>query len=240
MGDVVDLSQYLAVDDTEQELQMYSDKTCIPCKASESFSLVSDSDIENGNDDIYPLCSYLYDTSAKCQIHFSDPESSYQSEQQADNEEAVCNMIESLVENNYDEFGEVIVQEDFDYHNWAHGDEYVKLVRKASAFQIVVLTGSILLCVGLFGYSCYLHKKLRYRRPWIPPKQVGGRQWGAGLMKFDNSDALSEAGRVSRLNSGIIALRSMTSVDGEASQTGGQIDEHTSVVTPHSKPYMYL
>jgi len=87
IGDVVDLSQYLSVDDTEESLQIYADKTCIPCKSSESFSLITDNEINNNNNDddtyttdhgVYPLCTYLYDASAKCQIHFSDPQSSYQ------------------------------------------------------------------------------------------------------------------------------------------------------------------
>jgi len=160
---------------------------------------------------------------------------SLQSEQQQENEEAICALIHSLVENTYDEFGELVIQEDFDIHYWKSGTEYIKLVQKASAGQIVMLTFSILLCLGLLGYSCFLHKKLVYRRPWMPPNHVGS-YYGGGMLEMPH--AVSEAGRLSRLNSGIVAMRS-ASVE-EASQTGGQVEEDTLSPARKTKPYMYL
>jgi hypothetical protein len=130
-----------------------------------------------------------------------------------DNEEAVCNMITSLVTNTYDEYGDPIVLEDFDYHHWSSGSEYVKLARKASPLQSILLTGSILLTFALAGYVVHLHKKLFYRTPWVPPVQISGYKAA--------SDMRSQAGRLSRGGSGIVANRTGMSV-GESSQTGGQ------------------
>jgi len=128
-------------------------------------------------------------------------------------------MIGALVLNEYDEYGEIIIQDDFDAHNWYRGGEYVKLVRKASGFQIFMLTVSITSCLGLFGYSMYLFKKLMYRKAWNPPINAF-TAWGGGIDR-----ARSEAGRLSRMHSGVISIRreqsGLTSVEGGASQTGG-------------------
>jgi len=149
-------------------------------------------------------------------------------------------MITSLVENTYDEFGEVVIQEDFDYHNWKSGTEYVKLVRKASPFQIVMLTFSILLCVALLGYSVYLKKKLFSRTPWVPPSRVGFPYVHGYGGRGGDDDAIWEAGRISRTNSGIVAMRTAGSVDGGASQTGGQVDDDNLMTPSNRQPYMYL
>lgn len=150
----------------------------------------------------------------------------------------MCNFIDSLVEKNYDEYGEVIIREDFDFANWKSGEEYVKLARKASTLQIILLVGSIVLSLGLFFYSCYLHKKLMFRKPWIPPSRVTGPY--SGMYYGDDDDARSEAGRLSRLNSGIIAIRTATSVEGGASQTGGYTAAgDVSSLTPSNGAYTF-
>lgn len=136
-------------------------------------------------------------------------------------------MISNLVLNTYDEYGEIFIREDFDFHNWRKKDEYSKLVRRASSSQIITLTTSILVCLGLFLYSCYLHKKLLFRKAWVPPPRVT-RPFAGGY----NGDAMTEAGRMSRLQSGIVALRSADSVDGGASQTGGRTMNDISTLTP--------
>ena len=126
-------------------------------------------------------------------------------------------MIESLVTNSYDEFGDPIVLEDFDYHHWTRSSEYVKLVRKATGTQIFLLVSSILASVGLFVYAARLHRKLRYRSPWVPPRAVPGYGYGGSSPR----DPRARAGRLSRGGSGIVANRTDVSV-GETSQTGGQ------------------
>ncbi len=131
-------------------------------------------------------------------------------------------MIGSLVENNYNEFGEPIVLEDFDPSRWKYGSEYVKLIRKASPAQVFGLVFSIGLFTGLLGYSLYLHKKLFFRMPWVPPTKVTVPYVGNAQLVSD-ADARSEAGRISRLQSGIIAMRTAPSFEGEASQVGGRM-----------------
>ena len=49
---------------------------CISCAAEESYSLLTDDQIGIGT--VYPMCSYLYDTSAKCQRHMPDWKTSFQ------------------------------------------------------------------------------------------------------------------------------------------------------------------
>jgi hypothetical protein len=120
-------------------------------------------------------------------------------------------MIESLVTNTYDEFGDPIVLVDFDFHHWKSKSEYVNLVRKASPLQITLLIISSLLTLALALYALHLHKKIYYRTPWVPPIVSG----------YGNYDTRSHAGRLSRGHSGIVANRTGLSV-GESSQTGGQ------------------
>lgn len=75
IGDIVDIGQYLTVDDSA--FQMYYGRSCISCEASEAFSLLTDDQVGQASS-VYPLCYQLYETSAKCQLHFADNEQSYQ------------------------------------------------------------------------------------------------------------------------------------------------------------------
>ncbi|GKY93940.1 hypothetical protein MPSEU_000360900 [Mayamaea pseudoterrestris] len=209
------------------DMDAYTSKSCVPCQASNAFSLLTDNQLaaDNGTR-VYSLCDALYDPAAKCQKAFVDRKDSYESTEQLDNEDAVCGMIESLVTNSYDEFGDPIVLEDFDYHRWTKGSEYVKLVRKATTFQIVALVGSILLSLGLFVYAANLHRRLVIRAPWVPPSVSG---------YYNHFDGKSQAGRMSRGDSftrggsGILANRTGMSF-GESSQTGGQPSPRAGVM----------
>ena len=65
---------------------------------------------------------------------------------------------------------------------------------------------------GLSAYAVYLHKKLYFRKPWTPPARFSSHG--------DDDDTKSEAGRLSRLHSGIASFRSRSgeSVGGAASR----------------------
>jgi len=67
----VDFSEYTSLSFDDDELAPFYDNTCISCKASESYSLVSDKKYSGGTKYTYPLCGALYDNSAKCHKHFS-------------------------------------------------------------------------------------------------------------------------------------------------------------------------
>ena len=78
-------------------------------------------------------------------------------------EETVCNLVASLVENNYDERGQVVIQKEFNFTQWAHASEYAKVVTQASRGQRISLTIFVSSAVFLFAYAAYLHDRLRKR-----------------------------------------------------------------------------
>jgi hypothetical protein len=137
----------------------------------------------------------------------------WQSGNQEANEETICNFIESLVERNYDERGEVVLRSAyFDPEHWNNPGEYVKIVRAATPFQKLALGVSMLLFFSLFGYAVHLTKKLVYRKPWRPPRSVIA-PYASGLVADDQASVISEAGRLSRINSGVVHIRQMASID---------------------------
>ena len=78
-------------------------------------------------------------------------------------EETVCNLVASLIENNYDESGSVVIQTEFNLTQWTHASEYAKVVTQASRSQRILLTVFVTIAVFLFAYSAHLHDKLRKR-----------------------------------------------------------------------------
>lgn len=188
--------------------QLYYAKDCLECNYKESFGLIDDNayDYDATNN---PMCSALFESSAQCHENVKDGSAlAYDNADgnAAQNDNNVCTFVESLLENNYDETGEVYIQEDFEYQNWKRGSEYTKLFRKASVGQLLGLFVSMGTCFGLLGYAVYLHKKLLFRKPWIPPKSV----FPSSPDPDDDaaSVAISEAGRLSRRSSGIVNNRS--------------------------------
>jgi len=128
----------------------------------------------------------------------------------------VCPFIESIVENNYNEYGQVVLKEDFHASKWYSAQEYVNLAQKASRAQLIALAISMSTALGLLLYAFYLKKKLVYRIPWRPPKSVTAPMSGGTSVFGDYEyDMRYEAGRVSRMNSGITAMRSK-SYDGQS------------------------
>lgn len=151
----------------------------------------------------------------------------FQSQQQADTEQTVCSMITSLEQNTYNEYGDPIVLSDFNPSNWKSSAEYINLAKKASPVQVFFLVFSVSTCIGLLGYICYLQKKMFFKMPWIAPTRVTRMYSGLGDGLY-KSDPKWEAGRISRANSGIVSMRTAVSVEGEASQTGGQTEAELS------------
>lgn len=143
-----------------------------------------------------------------------------QYENQESNEEDVCNFIESLVEHNYDEKGEVVLRSaNFNVEHWHNPGEYVKVVQQASPLQRLSLGLSMLIFFSLFGYAVYLTKKLVYRKPWRPPRSVVSPYGGGADSK--TASAVAEAGRLSRAWSGIAQLRSMSGEGASVYQENG-------------------
>jgi hypothetical protein len=59
---------------------------------------------------VLEICENLYDYAAKCNRHIgSATDSSYQSNQQASNEYAVCSFISSVIQGSYDEYGYIYI-----------------------------------------------------------------------------------------------------------------------------------
>jgi hypothetical protein len=229
IGDIAHLNKYTGTTFDNIDMSAYYDNTCISCSASEGYGLVTDDAIAT-NEFTYPLCNVLYEYSAKCNRHISSqstygvslrsssdelpylgcpihnlifPLQSKEASQESD-EDAVCTFITSLVENNYNEYGEAIVGSGFQLSHWNRPQEYSKIIQRASSLQVFGLFLSIGAVLGLATYCFYLTKKLKYRKPWQPPTRVaasynGGRMW---------IDARSEAGRISRINSGVVMMRS--------------------------------
>ena len=153
---------------------------------------------------VYELCEVLYDAAGKCNryYNFGDIDGTYEGYQQADNEDKVCDFYEGLITNAYDEKGEIILtSESFDPNNWQDYHEYEKLIPQVTPLQIGGLIGSLLLVLFLIMYSCYLYSKLRTPR-WNPQTQ--------------NIGPAADAGKISRINSGIMMGRSVSGASGGA------------------------
>jgi hypothetical protein len=110
----------------------------------------------------------------------------------------MCSFIDSLVEGNYDEYGEIVLTSPlFDFNNWYQFSEYKKFVqREVYPIQIVGLVVSAVLMVGLGIYAICLHRQIVHF--------VGGTP----LQKRKRERATQEASRLSRINSGITMMRS--------------------------------
>lgn len=117
------------------------------------------------------------------------------------NEDQVCAFIESMHDQNYNEYGVVYLEGKELYGSKHH------LFSAASTLQQIGLVFSAGLFLALAVYSVYLSKKLYYRKPWRPPRSVNA-PFSSGASVAASANAVSDAGRLSRANSGIMAMRS--------------------------------
>lgn len=177
----------------------YTDKSCILCSTAKgSYTLTTDENLKGASKDTNPLCTNLYGTSARCNAKLPNAASL----SKASNEKSVCSFIEAMHDNNYNEYGEVFIQTDFQAANWKRTSEYIKLAKKANSRQLFLLTFTMCVAGSFSAYAIYLHKKLYYRQAWVPPVDI--------LETLSKDDSKSAAGRISRLNSGILAMRSLS------------------------------
>lgn len=115
----------------------------------------------------------------------------FQSENQEVTEATVCSFIGSLVEDNYDESGEIKpISRKYSWYNYHRYG--------MSLGQVVWLVISVTLFVGLSAYVCYLNRALVHRKAWTRPM-------------LDPKSPEFIAGKLSRCNSEILMSRSPTS-----------------------------
>ena len=111
-----------------------------------------------------------------------------QNQNEANTENMVCYYIANIVENKYDEYGEIYLN-NFDFRKYV-----TTMIEETSEAQILALGSMIFICVGLLMYACFLHRSLTHagdspEDEWVPRK---------GLYYGD----------ISRQNSGIVMGRS--------------------------------
>lgn len=120
---------------------------CISCSEQNQQDVEDEEDKED-KDDVFEVCENLYDRSAKCETKhgfydglISDNSDEY--ENQMYNEYAVCNFIDSLVWNSYDEKGEINV-----------GVPQDVIIRYVTPLQAGMLS---LLSMSAFGLLCLVY-----------------------------------------------------------------------------------
>lgn len=149
-GDDIEINYFTNMPFTSEGMEDYYKQDCISCLESELPYNQIDDDV-NDNDQITELCENLYYQSAKCNRAIG---SVYGNQNEENVENMVCYFIENIVEDKYDEYGEIYIN-NFDYKG------VVNMVREqASDAQIVFLSFNIFTVICLFLYSCILHRKL--------------------------------------------------------------------------------
>lgn len=113
----------------------------------------------------------------------------------------------SLVENNYDEYGEILIYR-VDFSQWQNYQQYINMTRAVSPAQRFFIVFFILTSIGLAVYARYLNRKLSYRAPFsYSDKQV------------NYMESYTTGG--SRTNSGILMMRSRSGQHEDATMTTG-------------------
>eukprot|EP00586_Coscinodiscus_wailesii_P007032 CAMPEP_0172491132 /NCGR_PEP_ID=MMETSP1066-20121228/21832_1 /TAXON_ID=671091 /ORGANISM="Coscinodiscus wailesii, Strain CCMP2513" /LENGTH=538 /DNA_ID=CAMNT_0013260009 /DNA_START=220 /DNA_END=1836 /DNA_ORIENTATION=+ len=184
VGDNYDISDFTGLNIQDDGLAKYYSGECINCKQSE---LAYQNQDENDDDDnaVSEICENLFDQSAKCHKFYNNPV--YMSEEQENNANMVCYFIDNVLSGSYDEYGQIVLSNDdivSSAVNFSPDD--------ISTTQLTFIGVSLLACIFLIGYSCYLHRAITRKAPWRPRR--GG------------PEAL--AGQISRQNSGIVMGRS--------------------------------
>jgi hypothetical protein len=184
---------------------------------SSNFVCLQDNQFDNGEgdandaDQVSELCENLYQESAKCNKNFkSYTGDSYQSSNQAEQEDTVCNYITTILSGKYDETGSIVIDANwyFNVSNWKDAAEYMNQVSNAKKFasdnlepyQIALLVIVPVACIVMWIWACCLHSSLRRRNiPWKPRRTRD-----------------MSAADISRQNSGIFMGRSQSGGPGTA------------------------
>ena len=111
-----------------------------------------------------------------------------------------------MVENHYDEYGEIIIgNKFFNPTNWNNIHEYYNAARTIHPLQIFGLIASITVVLSLAVYSWYLRSKISKAKTYY---------------FFNKSKTAMDAGRISRIQSGIVTGRSQSYADYNAYNDG--------------------
>ena len=134
-----------------------------------------------------------------------------QSSNQESNEEQVCNFIDNLQTQKFDEYGDIVVDSsqlkngyviDFAGTNWRDPDQVKAQAQKTgvSAGQAAGLAITIAACMVMAVWACCLHSTLaRKNIPWRPKRSK-----------------LAEPTDIQRQSSGIVMGRSRSGMSGKA------------------------
>lgn len=135
----------------------YSSSSCISCTAAQDQNQDQNNNGDNAQEQgaqVLEMCGELYEAAAKCEkAHgFDTGYSGYDGyENQAANEDVVCDFIDSIGAGSYDEQGEIVVN---------GGNSSSRGGAKTTGGQKFALTFFILGTVGLAMYAGMLHSKL--------------------------------------------------------------------------------
>jgi len=193
-ADLSEVSSYMAVNDND--LQAYYSNNCISCLASDGYTL------EAANDDdsytaVSDICGALYGEGAKCNKYMGN-DGNIASANQESQEDTVCNFIQNLLTNSYNEYGEIVLNE----VGWKSYIPDVREVSRMAQWQKYVLSVSILASVSMYVYAAFLYRQIKERKyTWYPRGRKGYSTGYPG-------DPTSMDGR---LNSGILQGRSHSS-----------------------------
>lgn len=155
-----DVDDYLKSDEGYQMklshalLKMTYQDTCISCKEPQEWDENNEGNDQQDADEVNELCEDLYNYAAKCEVsHGFDNGYSqvYGYENQAAQEQLVCDYIQSIKAGTYDEEGEINVK---------GANASIGGGSRTTGGQKFALTFFILGTVGLAVYAAVLHSKL--------------------------------------------------------------------------------
>eukprot|EP00586_Coscinodiscus_wailesii_P012103 CAMPEP_0172499412 /NCGR_PEP_ID=MMETSP1066-20121228/126853_1 /TAXON_ID=671091 /ORGANISM="Coscinodiscus wailesii, Strain CCMP2513" /LENGTH=386 /DNA_ID=CAMNT_0013273147 /DNA_START=118 /DNA_END=1278 /DNA_ORIENTATION=+ len=173
--DEADIEELLGVDIVYYLLRnTYSDSDCATCKELDWDADQNDNNNNNNNgndkndqDKVAEFCEDLYEAAAKCETkHGFDNGlvdiNGY--ENQIHNEYQVCNFIDSLVWESYDEKGEIMV-----------GEVQDVVIRQLTDVQMGALALLCLTVMSIASYALYLHRKITHGFPQAQVEMVSSQ-----------------------------------------------------------------
>jgi len=172
-----------------------------------------DDGYQNKGNEINELCESVYEVSARCDKHYRAYNNKSKQAKYAEamaQEDLTCDFIDSIVMGNYNEMGEI----DMDQGEYGgargqrawmaknmYAQQYGHYITEVTPLQIFGLIASIMAVCILGVWSMTLHKSLSKTGPWRP------RQ-GYGVRSPPPAQNQAAAADLSRQNSGIMMGRS--------------------------------